>query len=517
MSDWANPEVARAALQDPQLPATELAQIAALHPQLSALIAAHPSAYPELVAWLAARQAAASHAASWDAGVSGYPVSAPAGETAGAAFLATGVASRGLDRRLVFGWWGFALFVAFAQAIGGVIGLAPHGAPAALVSALLWVFILLATSLALLGRGAGGTRGIAAPATTPAELGADNREGDQVATVLAVVGLVVGGVLYAVSFGYWLDSRWRAEVVATWAPVVLLIVLVLAALNVVLRRSRRPAAELDAALPVASGMAATALVILTPLIVTGDLEVTPNYYAFDDVTAIPFALAVGVTVFLTMFCLRPRVVAKSQLSTGAKVWFWVIAGVYALGFAAGIPVGALNIQATFQLLAITGAVLAIMGRSAGLLLHLLAVGVNGMVNLAGLASLVAHGRVNPVAVLLVIFWVAIPLVSWFFVRQSFGRPSVSGRPVLAGATGFNLAFWVTFVIAPVVAVAVDRYAMGGVAVAILVGLVGAAISVVGLVFTYFAAVPKKWATIVQVVVAAVMIGGSLVAAIAGNM
>lgn len=53
MTDWSNPDQARAALADPRLPDFELAAIAAVHPALWPQVAAHPAAYPDLLSWLA--------------------------------------------------------------------------------------------------------------------------------------------------------------------------------------------------------------------------------------------------------------------------------------------------------------------------------------------------------------------------------------------------------------------------------------------------------------------------------
>lgn len=55
MADWSNYEYARAALNDPRLPAAELGAMAAAQPALWPQIAAHPAAYPDLLGWLEAR------------------------------------------------------------------------------------------------------------------------------------------------------------------------------------------------------------------------------------------------------------------------------------------------------------------------------------------------------------------------------------------------------------------------------------------------------------------------------
>ncbi|MDR1512292.1 MAG: hypothetical protein LBS56_02245, partial [Propionibacteriaceae bacterium] len=52
MTDWKDIADAQAALDDPNLPAADLAAIVKAHKSLRAQAAVHPSAYPDLLDWL---------------------------------------------------------------------------------------------------------------------------------------------------------------------------------------------------------------------------------------------------------------------------------------------------------------------------------------------------------------------------------------------------------------------------------------------------------------------------------
>jgi len=86
MYDWTNAYMARNALADPYLPASELAPIAALHPDLWPMVAAHPAVYPGLLGWMASqgyitRAAPAAQPFAPPATPPAKPASEPVGET----------------------------------------------------------------------------------------------------------------------------------------------------------------------------------------------------------------------------------------------------------------------------------------------------------------------------------------------------------------------------------------------------------------------------------------------------
>ena len=120
----------------------------------------------------------------------------------------------GNTRNLVLGFYAFAVLVSAIVSIGGPGFFTPTGDPGALMGAVAWVFVLVGISLWLLG----------------------NR--DRLSVALGFVGLVIAIPLYAVSLGWWDDypeGGWDDDVAADWAPYAVVVVVILAALNAVLR------------------------------------------------------------------------------------------------------------------------------------------------------------------------------------------------------------------------------------------------------------------------------------------